>query len=134
MTKASAALLLIDSDLGFTFWLAHALERVGYECLPANSAMAAEELIKDYQLSIDIVVMDPLSQDALRFLFSLEDSRPGLKTVAVLPPEAGGAPDLAVFDAVKQRPQQFTSEEAEEWVDLIRGISHISKPRQMRVM
>jgi hypothetical protein len=117
--RNEAAILLIDSDVGFIFWLGKALDLAGYESLPAINIRAATELIEEHRLITDILVIDPFVQGALPFLFHLRQSHPSLKAVAALPVESEKLPDLSGFEAIRRKPTRLTGDAASEWVDLI---------------
>jgi DNA-binding response OmpR family regulator len=50
-------ILLVDSDLGFAFWLGHALDQAGYDALPARSAADGLSLVRELNVTVDLVVV-----------------------------------------------------------------------------
>jgi hypothetical protein len=50
-------ILLVDSDLGFAFWLGHALDQAGYDALPARSAADGLSLVRELNVSVDLLVV-----------------------------------------------------------------------------
>jgi CheY-like chemotaxis protein len=116
-------ILLVDSDLGFAFWLGQALNRAGYEAVPATTPDAGAELIQEHRISVDILVIDPASPDALPFVSRLRQSRRGLKVIAAVPEESAQPPPMPDFDAIMRKPKRLTVEAALEWVSLIQRLS-----------
>jgi hypothetical protein len=120
--KEQATVLLVDSDLSFVFWLGQALDLAGCEALPARSTAAASELIREHRLSVDTLVIDPVLPDALSFVAGLRESRPQLKAVAALPGLPSDPTDLPGFNAIRRKPEHYTSEAQAEWIGLIQGL------------
>jgi hypothetical protein len=50
-------ILLVDSDLGFAFWLGHALDQAGYDALPARSSIDGLSLVRELKVTVDLVVV-----------------------------------------------------------------------------
>lgn len=118
-----AAILIIDSDLSFAFWLGHALDNSGYVSLPAKDTRSAAELAEAHGLTIDLVVIDPLQRGAASFVSRLQRSFAGLKAVAAHGAEAEFGQMSYAYDAVVRKPAHRTPETAAEWVRLIRALS-----------
>jgi hypothetical protein len=49
--------LIVDPELGFVFWLGQALDRAGYQALPAKSCEDAAELLKQLNVEIDLLIV-----------------------------------------------------------------------------
>jgi hypothetical protein len=120
--KGERTILLVDSDLGFAFWLGQALDRAGYEAVPTRTPRAATELIEEHRISIDILVIDPYPPDAPSFISRLRQGRPSLKTVAAFPEESDEPLPMIEFDAIKRKPQYRTEEAAAQWVRLVQRL------------
>ena len=80
-------ILLVDSDLGFTFWLGQLLDQAGYEAFPAKSVADAIQLLDQLKFDIDLLVINPAMEGATSFAAVLRQSRPFIKIVAVHEPE-----------------------------------------------
>jgi hypothetical protein len=52
----NTAVLLIDDDLGFAFWLGKALDRAGYQALPARNVTDAVALLSDFQTNPGLLI------------------------------------------------------------------------------
>ena len=57
-TDIVKTVLLVDDNLGFAFWLGQALDRAGYETWPARSVPAAESLLEEVPLAVDLLVIN----------------------------------------------------------------------------
>jgi DNA-binding response OmpR family regulator len=115
--------LLIDSDLAFTFALGRALDQAGYEAVPARNTRDASKLTTEHALSITVLVIDPFLAGAIPFISRLRKHYSGLKSVAALPPEGGELRDLTAFSAYKRKPRFLTADAVGEWVRLIHGLT-----------
>lgn len=115
--------LIIDEDLGFTFWLGQALDSIGWMAVPAQNTTDADELVGLHGLQIDVLVIDPFIPDAFAFVVSLRKAQPWLQVVAAIP-EAWEKPwpSIPEFNAAIRKPLQFTPEARTEWVDLIQRV------------
>jgi CheY-like chemotaxis protein len=116
-------ILLVDPDLGFVFWLGHALDTAGYNAVPAQDTRAASELIREHKLAVDILVIDPLLPDAIAFVTRLRRSRRSLNVVAAIPEEWEEIPPMPEVDAVIRKPRRFNSIAALPWIHLIQNLS-----------
>lgn len=130
--KARTTVLVIDADLGFSFWLGQSLDAAGHNALPVRSASAAWELIRNHRLTIDVVVIDPLIPHAPSFLADLRRCCPNLKVVTAIPEHDEGTPAALEFEATRRKPQLFTEEAALQWINLIQMFSDQHRPRLVR--
>ncbi len=116
--KPFPTVLLVDTDLGFTFWLGRALDNAGFEALPAKSIWDGMALIDEYQLSVDVLVLNPELPGADRLVTFLRHSR-DVKVIATNSNVASGFPEV---DAVLPRPRDFDDERKAEWLRLIQTL------------
>ena len=128
---AAETILIIDTDLGFVFWLGHALESAGYAALPAKTTAAARELIRDHKILVDILVIDPLVPDVFDFVSELRRSRPSLRVIAAVR-EASGTP-TAEADAEALKPLHLDGVAAIPWIDVIRTLSAAAGPKAAKL-
>src|SRR4029077_1698104 len=82
-TDIVKTVLLVDDNLGFAFWLGQALDRAGYETWPARSVPAAESLLKEVPLAIDLLVINATLPLAPAFATNLCRTRTDFKVIAV---------------------------------------------------
>ena len=50
--------LIIDSDLGFVFWLGRILQGAGCEVIPAKSSAEASVLLSELSTGVDLLIVD----------------------------------------------------------------------------
>jgi hypothetical protein len=116
-------ILLIDSDLGFIFWLGQALDAVGYSAIPAVNTRGAAELIEEHRLLIDTLVINPLIDEALPFISSLKRTRSELKTIAAIPDDTANNLGMPDFEAIIHKPDCLTRMAVTQWVNIIQSLS-----------
>jgi len=114
--------LLVDPDLGFTFWLGQTLDAAGFCAIPAINTRGATELIEDHRLGVDILVIDPLLDDALVFLSWLTQKRPELKTIAVLPGDAPNCLGMPGFEAVMHKPLCLSKTASTQCLNVVQSL------------
>jgi len=111
-------ILLVDSDLGFTFWLGQLLDQAGYEAFPAKSVADAIQLLDQLKFQINLLVLNPALEGAGSFAAALRHSQPHIRIVAAHDPELSGSwPEM---DA--SHPKTHHSDELArgEWLNFIR--------------
>lgn len=119
-TTSKVAVLLIDSDLGFIFWLGQELDRAGFDAFPARSVSAAVELQQKLQLSVDLVIANNSVPGLHFFISELRQLRPHLKVVLVLE----RLHDLAsvAADEWRLKPAGAYADPQDEWVQTVRRV------------
>ena len=119
--------LLVDDNLGFAFWLGQALDRAGFETWPARSVPAAESLLEEVPLAVDLLVINASLPRAPAFATHLGRSRTDFKVIAVYE----GAPDLVESfpqaSAVHQKPQTIDIAAKLEWVQLVSVVLSVTE-------
>src|SRR5271166_5129609 len=75
--------LIVASDLGFMCWLGLTLGAAGLDTLPAKKVSDAKRLIRDFELHVDVLVIDPQVEGAEKFAESLQRSPHHAKTIAL---------------------------------------------------
>lgn len=85
-----ATILILDNDLGFSFWLGHTLTAPHCRALPAKSVAEAAALIGQFKLKIDFLIMNPAVPGARDFTRALRKEQKHLR-VATLSPDATDA-------------------------------------------
>src|ERR1700687_4957703 len=76
--------LIVDPELGFVFWLGQALDRAGYQALPAKSCEDAAELLKQLNVEIHLLIVGHSLAGAVAFADALRDSQGHLKVISVI--------------------------------------------------
>ena len=77
--------LIVDDDLAFVCWLGELLSEAGYQAAPASDSRQAAALIKELNLDVDLVVVNPDLPSVSQMIETL--SRPDLKIVAIRNPD-----------------------------------------------
>jgi hypothetical protein len=57
-TLSRPAILVVDEDLGFIFWLGEIAEEIGCTCIPALSCWEAISSIKAFDVEIDLLIVN----------------------------------------------------------------------------
>jgi len=118
-SKRLRTILLVDDDLAFAFWLGQALDRAGFETLPARSVPAAESLVVDRSLSVHLLVISASLPRSTAFANQLGFIVPDLKVIAVYQdPEDVVVPFLGV-NAILQKPHTLDTLTQMEWVQVV---------------
>ena len=82
--QASYRIIVLDSDLGFVFWLAHTLVANGYSAFPATSVPEALMLIQELQgESVDLVIANPVLPGVSELLDGLRTWQVSPKFIAI---------------------------------------------------
>jgi hypothetical protein len=110
--------LLVDSDLGFVFWLGHALDSAGYEALPAKSVSDAIALLVQYRLSIDLLILNPSLAGAPGFAEDVRTSQRHAKIIVLA--ESTGA--MQGGEVSHPKPDRIDEIAKLEWLDLIHNV------------
>jgi len=112
--------LLVDDNLGFAFWLGRALDRAGYETWPARSVPAAESLLSEVRLVVDLLVINASLPRARLFAAHLGRSRADFKVIAI----CERSDDVQTFfgASVYKKPEAINAATESEWVQIVRGV------------
>jgi len=121
--NTKTTVLLIDSDLAFSFWLGQALDLAGHNALPVRNTSAAYELIRDHRLSIDTVIINPVVPNGLSFLSDLRKFFPSLSVVVALPEDGAGLFAVPDCEIATTKPGRLTREAVLEWVHLVQRLA-----------
>ena len=116
-------ILIVDSDLGFAFWLGHALDRAGYQALPARSVADGISLIDQLKLVLTLLVIRASLPSVAAFAASLrEQFGPDFKVIGVIDQDSeSGA--LPWADAEALRPEHIDDIAEEMWLQRIRSLA-----------
>jgi hypothetical protein len=112
--------LIVASDLGFMCWLGLTLNAAGLDALPAKRVSDAKKLIHDFNLHVDVLVIDPQIEGAEKFAESLQRSPHHARTIAVA---AGTDPNSVLaappFELWKPLPGRSDPRAAVDWVHTV---------------
>jgi len=111
-------ILLVDSDLGFTFWLGQLLDQAGYEAFPAKSIADAIQLLDQLKFQIDLLLLNPTLEGATSLASVLRQSQPHIRIVAVHDPDV--YVDCSEMDASHPKTLSADDSARGEWLNFIR--------------
>lgn len=115
-------ILIVDDDLGFAFWLGQALDRAGYETWPARSVAAAESLLAEVKLPVDLLVITASLPWAPVLAVHLARTKADFKVIAVCDELGDVVEQFSKVSAVHQKPQTIDAAAKLEWVQFVRGV------------
>lgn len=115
-------ILILDDDLGFVFWLGHALASAEFRPMPAPSVAEAKKLLGKYLAGLDILIVNPELKGALQFARELRKQQSELRLIAALdyPPSSMAAPPD--FDAARNKPAERDAADEAAWQHLVRRV------------
>ena len=119
MSPDTITILIVDSDLGFVFWLGHTLDAAGYFSLPAKSIPDAVELLRLLNRTLDLLIVNCALFGAADFIGSLRRTQPNIKVLAACDP-ADSARDIPGVDFVEEKPLAPDQEADQRWMDSVR--------------
>jgi len=115
-------ILLVDSDLGFLYWLGCTLCAAGYMALPAKNSQNAGELLSRLNVEIHLLVVNSSMRGARTFAEELRRSQSDLKVIALI---GGGERPSAAFpgaDASQHKCSCLGEFSEIEWLETIEGV------------
>ena len=97
--------LIIDSDLGFVFWLGQTLDAAGYETLPAKGVPEAISLLSKFRIPIDLLIAHATQPGVDVFMADLRRAQGGnLKTIALIDDANDPSASFPPWDAWQIKP------------------------------
>ncbi|HUI78889.1 MAG TPA: hypothetical protein VLY24_13265 [Bryobacteraceae bacterium] len=112
--------LIVASDLGFMCWLGLTLGAAGLDALPAKKVSDAKKLIRDFDLHVDVLVIDPKLESAEKFAESLRQAPHHAKAIALTASKVNGlATADSPFELWKTFPQKSDAKAAADWVHAV---------------
>ena len=82
-SEGGPAVLIVDQDLGFVFWLGEILIEAGCSVVPALDCTEAVSITEKLDLTVDVVIMDPGLPWVQHVLSTLTRTGRTLKIVAI---------------------------------------------------
>jgi len=113
--------LVVDSDVGFVFWLGQGLDQNRYAVLPAANVPNARTLLDELRITADLVVVNPALPDAANFVEALRGRNPCLKVVLVTDAAAEPA-QVPSFDLQCQKPTVIDDSAQQDLIAKIRKV------------
>ncbi len=107
--------LIVDSDLGFVFWLGHFLDAAKFLALPAKSVPEAALLAMQLDLTVDVLVVNLALPGATDFIAALRRSNSALKAIGVFTGSSYGERAAGV-NATYSKPTNLDEVARAEWL------------------
>ena len=112
---------IVDDDLGFVWWLGEIFTEAGCRALPALSCEQAVSLIKQLNLGMDVLVLNPQLPGVVGMLQIFRRVRPNFQIVTI------GKPSSALTAAIRpkaklERPSGSASVSRPVWLQEVRKL------------
>lgn len=118
-------ILIIDSNLGFLFWLGEALAEAHHQAWPACNVSEAGAILRTRRLPrLDLLIVNPSVEGALRLVHRLRRVRPELKVLAVDPVNDEQVRGITDWRA---RPTGDDRSAKQQWLRHIERVIHVHK-------
>jgi DNA-binding response OmpR family regulator len=78
------SILIIDSNLGFAFWVAGLLERAGYQAFPARSVADATELLRHIGTNLQLLILSGTPADADTLVATLRTQQKQIRVLRLV--------------------------------------------------
>ena len=118
---APTTVWIVDDDLGFVWWLGEIFTEAGCRALPALSCEQAVSLMKQLDVGIDLLVLNPQLPGVIRMLQMLRGADANFKVVAI-----GKTPPVLATaihpQANLERPSSSDSISRLEWLTKVRKL------------
>ena len=111
--------LIVDRELGFVFWLGQALDRAGYQALPAKSCKDAIDLVKQLNIEIHLLIVGNSLDGAGDFADGLRHAQGHLKVIAVIGDEEQPSSLFPGADATQVMLSGVDETSQREWLETI---------------
>ena len=121
-------ILIIETDLGFVFWLGQALDSYGYQATPAKNVPDATSLLGQSKTNIDLLIVNPSQEGIATFVKRLRRSQKNLKVIAVTADPH--SPVLKGADATKSKAS--ARDDISEWLELVRSVFEDATPERIK--
>jgi hypothetical protein len=118
----TGAVLIVDRDLGFVFWLGQVLDNAGYYALPAKSIADASALLDHFKLEIDLLIVNQSSEGADGFVDALRRQQGHLKVIAVIDESGEPSSDTLEADVSRFKPLNADRVSGMRWLQMIQSV------------
>ena len=115
--------LLVDGDLGFTFWLSQLLASVGHTVIPASSPENALDLLGALDVALDLVIIDFALAGAKELVDSLRACAFPVNVMALVDSDEprDRLPASWRPDGFYSRPSEMDARTNRHWLSLIQS-------------
>jgi hypothetical protein len=118
-TDVNTAVLLIDKDLSFAFWLGKALDQAGYQAFPARNEPDAVELLSQISMDLGMLIVGEVRVSVEALAARWHERHKNLRIVRLIGPDDEPGPPVPGVDAEYQKP---SGKKEEELVELLLAI------------
>ena len=127
-----AAVLILDDDLGFVFWLGQALA-ADFKPIPAPSVQDARKLLRRLRIPVDVLIVNPLVPGAAYFTRDLRRKQGRLRAIAAVRYTEELDPMLQDLNAARSKPGILDHVAMSEWRQVVRQVlASKTRPRSRR--
>ena len=121
--------LIIDSDLGFVFWLGQTLDAAGYETLPAKGVPEAIALLSKFRIAVDVLIVHSNQPGVDDFASELRRTQGGnLKTIGLLDDTDDATASSRSWDVCQVKPHLPDQTARDTFLALIQSILILGTP------
>jgi DNA-binding response OmpR family regulator len=110
-------ILLIDTDLGFLFWLGTTLDQAGFDAFPARTVPDAITLLVQLHLGVGMLILNFGLPGADEFVANMRQWNNRLKVISLV--SQGEWRDAPGADAVCYKPVRITDQARAELLHII---------------
>jgi hypothetical protein len=114
--------LIVDNDLGFVFWVGQALDRAGYNTLPAKGVPEALTVVDVSAGRIDLLLIGLGLPGAASLAAKLLRSNASMKVVGLVDQDIQAIPPFPGSTATLRRPCGMSEESKAHCLALIRAV------------
>lgn len=115
-------LLIVDSDVGFLWWLGEIFTEAGHYAVPALNCMQALAAVKKYHLQVDFLLVNPSLTGVARLVTSLQAGGRDFKIVLIREGMLGLEYPGFRYDANLTRPNGWEQVSRAEWLQKVRAL------------
>ena len=108
--------LIVAADLGFVFWVGQTLGNHGFQAVPATSVASANKLLHEFHLQVDVLIVDPALDGAVRLAETLHRAPHHARVIAV---GHEGEYRLPIVDVWKEKPPKSSSPAVDSWIQAV---------------
>ena len=111
--------LIIDSDLGFVFWLGRILQGAGCEVIPVKGFAEASVLLSELNTGVDLLIVDSRLAGVVDFADEQRRSRPNLKILVAIGDKDTPAGQIQPADVIARKPPHLDDTAASLWLRMV---------------
>ena len=118
--------LILDNDLGFVWWLGEIFSELGYDAVPALSCPQALSMIKELDLSVDLVILNPELPGISPIIRAMQHAHPAARIVMIGESTPRAIEGLPIHGTL-ERPSGWEPTSRQEWLIKAKLLAKISR-------